>query len=62
MTVRLLMEGSTKCINAKDFYILISKVINVNVGIHSVKPQKLQNFLQPKIMERLLNVFTHHLY
>lgn len=45
MAVRLLMEESTKCINAKDFYILISKVIHVNLVIHSVKP---------KVMERLL--------
>lgn len=54
MAVMLLMEGGTKCINAKDFYILISIVINVNLGIHCVKLQKLQSFLQPKIMERLL--------
>lgn len=34
-------------------HILISIVINVNLGIHTVKPQKLQSVLQPKIMERL---------
>lgn len=38
----LLMEGGTKCINAKYFYILISIVINVNLGIHCVNLQKLQ--------------------
>lgn len=54
MAVMLLMEGGTKCIDAKDFYILISIVINVNLGIHCVQLQKLQSFLQPKIMERLL--------
>lgn len=40
--------------NAKEFHILISIVINVNLGIHTVKPQKLQTVLQPKMIERLL--------
>ena len=56
MAIMLLMNGGRYKMHQckRMVYILISIVINVNLGIQKcVKPQ-LQSFLQPKIMEKLL--------